>query len=147
MSRCGSTARTERSECALAFENELPQRDESSSFEFGFEQSFLVLRRPFPFVGNDARDARRNSGLPRNAPRFCSLVQNFLPLPLHYTAIPPPIPECKNLKTEHGLQIDAPVRRRLGKRLASEPIRKTEKSRTQIADRRRQAHVVEDIPR
>ncbi len=88
---------------------EFQQTHESGSVEFGFEQSFLVLRRAFPFVGNDARDTGRNSGLPSNAPRFCSLVQYFLPFPLHFIAIPPPIPARKNLKTEHGLQIDAPV--------------------------------------
>ncbi len=96
-------------------------------FEFGFEQLFLVLLRPFPLVGNDARDARRNSGLARNSPRFCSLVQDFLPFPLHFMAISKPIPARKNLKTERRLQVDAPVGRRLGKRLACESIRKTEK--------------------
>lgn len=98
-----------------------------NSLEFGFEQLFLVLRRPFPFVGDDARGARRNSGLPRNSPRFCPFVENFLPLPLHFIAIPSPIPERQNLKTERRLQVDAPVGRRLGKRLACESIRKTEK--------------------
>jgi len=78
-------------------------------FEFGFEQLFLVLRRPFPFVGDDARDARRNSGLPRNTPRFCPLVQNLFSSSLHLVTILQPIPERQNLKTERCLQVDTPV--------------------------------------
>ncbi len=49
-------------------------------FEFGFERLFLVLRRPFPFVGNDAGNGGCNSGIPRRSARFCCFVQNLLPL-------------------------------------------------------------------
>ena len=88
---------------------EFQQTHESGSVEFGFEQSFLVLRRAFPFVGNDARDTGRNSGLPSNAPRFCSLVQNLFSSSLHLVTILQPIPERQNLKTERCLQVDTPV--------------------------------------
>jgi len=46
-------------------------------FEFGFERLFLVLRRPFAFVGNDSRGGRYNTGFTRRSPRFCSFVQNL----------------------------------------------------------------------
>ncbi len=41
--------------------------------------------------------------------------------------IPQQVSDGCKLKTERGLQIDAPIRSRLGKRLAGESIRKTEK--------------------
>jgi hypothetical protein len=96
-------------------------------FEFGFERLFLVFRRPFAFVGNDARGGRRNTGLARRSPRFCSFVQNLLSFPLHLITIPQPIPDSKNSKAERRLQIDASIRGGLGKGLAGEPIGKTEK--------------------
>jgi len=65
----------------------LQQKLELSSLEFGFEQLFLVLRRPFSFVRNDARGRRRNSGLPRRSPHFGTLVQKFLPF--FHLVIPP----------------------------------------------------------
>lgn len=61
-------------------------------FEFGFERLFLVLRRPFALVGNDARGGRCNTGLARRATRFCSFVQNLLSFPLHLITLPQPIP-------------------------------------------------------
>ncbi len=64
----------------------LPKNLGWNLFEFGFERLFLVLRRPFAFVGNDARGGRRNTGLTRRSPRFCSFVQNLLSFPLHLIA-------------------------------------------------------------
>ncbi|SRR5260370_39564718 len=55
-------------------------------FEFGFERLFLVLRWPFALVGNHARGGRRNTGLTRRSPRFCSFVQNLLSFPHHLIA-------------------------------------------------------------
>jgi hypothetical protein len=52
----------------------------------------------------------------------------------------------KKLKAERRLQIDAAIRRRLGKGPARESIRTTEKRRTQVADRRIHVHVVKDVP-
>jgi hypothetical protein len=69
-----------------------------------------VLWGPFAFVGNDARDRRRNSGIARRPPRFRSLVQNFLSIPLHAITILEPILEGKTeLKAKRRLQIDAAI--------------------------------------
>ena len=106
-----------------------------------------MLRRPFAFVGNDTRNGRGNSGLSRRAPRLGTLVQYSFSIPLHQEITPEQIPERqKPLKAESRLQIDAPVRSRLGKRPGREPIRTTEKRRTQVADRRIHVHVVKDVP-
>jgi len=105
----------------------LQQKINSNSFEFDFDQKFLVLRRPIPFIRNDARNRRRNSRIPRGSPRLRALVQNLFSLPLHLLMIPQLIPNHKKLKTERRLQIDPPVRGRLGKWLACESIRKSKK--------------------
>src|SRR5260370_23524926 len=106
-----------------------------------------MLRRPLAFVGNDTRNGRGNSGLPRRAPRLGTLVQYSFSLPLHQEITPQQIPERqKPLKAESRLQIDAAVRSRLGKRPGRESIRTTEKRRTQVTDRRIHVHVVKDVP-
>jgi len=67
---------------AAAFERkDSRQKLESSSFEFGFQQLLLVLRGPLPFVGDHARSGRRNSRLPRRAPRLFALVDFLSALP------------------------------------------------------------------
>ncbi len=48
---------------------------------FGFEQLFFVLRRPLPFIGNDARRSRSDSRFARRSTRFSAFVQNLFPLP------------------------------------------------------------------
>ncbi len=47
---------------------------ESSLVGLDFKELFLVFRRPFPLVWDDARDGRRNSRIPRRAPRFDGFV-------------------------------------------------------------------------
>jgi hypothetical protein len=64
-------------------------------FDLGFNQLFLVFRWPFPFVGNDTRNSRRDSGIARRSPRFRSPVQYFFSFPLHSNSSPEQIPERK----------------------------------------------------
>lgn len=52
----------------------------SSQVEHAFDPLFFVLWRPFPFVGNDTRDRRSNSGLARRAACLGSLIQNLFSL-------------------------------------------------------------------
>ena len=105
-----------------------------------------MLRRPFPFVWNDARNGGGNSGIPRRAPRLRALVQDFFSLPLHQETNPQQSAEReKPLKAESGLQIDATVRRRLRKGPTRKAIRVTER-RTQISDGSIQVHIVKDVP-
>jgi hypothetical protein len=52
----------------------------SSQVELVFDQLFFVLWRPFPFVGNDTRDSRGNSGIARRSARLGSLIQYLFSL-------------------------------------------------------------------
>ena len=53
---------------------------DSSLVGLDFKELFLVFRRPFPLVGNDACDGRRNSRISRRAARFDGFVQHFAAL-------------------------------------------------------------------
>jgi hypothetical protein len=59
---------------------------------FDFDQLFLVFWRPFAFVGNDAGGRWGDSGIPRRAPRFGALVQDFFLFSFHESTIPQRIP-------------------------------------------------------
>jgi hypothetical protein len=81
-----------------------------SLFDLSFKRSFLMLWRPFAFVGNDASNSRGNSGIAGGAPCFRALVQYLFSFLLHAITIAQPLHESKKLKAESRLQIDAPIR-------------------------------------